>query len=136
MSPSPKALHSVTGQTPPRSFWVPQTPFTGTGRWRPGGEEAAELLKYYFYSQKIIVYCSTTQTFKWGLGLYQHLFRTMYILLTHFSINLCYESTRPFSTQSLPMCSSRVGDLTYRLIQPWCLNLVTPRHDSRYLGQR
>lgn len=59
-----------------------------------------------------MVCCFASQTFKWGLGLYQHLFRVIYIFLAQISIDLCYENTQPFSIQSLLIDSSRVYVLT------------------------
>lgn len=53
--------------------------------------------------------CFSTQTFKWGRGLYLHLFRVVHIFLAQISINLCYENMQPFTKiQNLPMYSSEV----------------------------
>lgn len=46
--------------------------------------------------------CFSTQTFKWGRGLYLHLFRVVHIFLAQISINLCYENMQPFTFRTFP----------------------------------
>lgn len=113
-----RALHSTPRQTAPRTSWVLSAL---SASWEclfskaleGGGCWITDMLLFLSPKRhKIMVCCFASQTFKWGLGLYQHLFRVIYIFLAQISIDLCYENTQPFSIQSLLIDSSRVYVLT------------------------
>lgn len=90
-----QALHSITRQTPPRTSRVAQAPLAPWERLSSQALESggcwitAMLLFLSPKKHKIMASCFSTQTFKWGHGLYLHLFRVVHIFLAQISINLC-----------------------------------------------